>query len=555
MDEVYLMTKNESDVPLVTKTEDGLLSLTSEGKEALRPIVTDVDSQVYAFYSSLDTEKVAAAMARLSRNPNDLRTILASEFITNEDGSDSLLRRVVTDFGDDSVMQLDNLQLVFEGVSNLASKVIERGRLAAYLEQSTRYLRFDRRDEYGKYRYVTPDGLDDKTSELYVQHIDAIFDIYSDLYQKVRHHIETTSSVPEQERDAAWRTACHAQACDSIRGLLPAATKTTVGVSGSTQAIYNMILHMESESMPEYRRLGSMALEASRMVKPVFFERIDMPDRGGLISDNKLLTRSATRQLAHEFIEAHANIEQKTGANVSLIAIEGSENDLIAKILTDSSSYPLESMQELVLSLSDDEKQTILDAYVGDRFNRRVKPGRAFEMPHYTFEIQCDFGAFRDIQRHRMVDALEWQQLQPHLGHDRPKIIDTIGETDAYEKAFELSQQTYQLMIDNGYEEEAQYATLFGHIMRFNFKINARSLFHSAELRTTPQGHPSYRAIYQQMAEKVGDVHPFIYRYMTHLNKGEDLELARLGAERAKQRRVALLHEVKDNEAHSLENG
>ena len=527
----------ESSRPLVTKSDEGLLSLTDEGREALRPLVTDVDSQVYAFYASNDAEKAAAAMARLSRNPNDLRTIIADEFIGKDGGSEALLRRVVTDFGDDSVMQLDNLQLVFEGVSNLASKEIERGRLAAYLEQSTRYLRFDRRDEQGRYRYVTPEGLDATVETEYTNNLDAIFTIYSDLYQKVRQHIETTSSVPEAERDGAWRTACHAQACDSIRGLLPAATKTTVGVSGSTQAMYNMLLHFEATTMPEYRRLGSMALTAARMVKPVFFERVDIPDRGGLISDNKAVTKLQSRSLISSILEKQKGLEQRTGTYVELVSANGSEDELITKILVDTSSYPITTIDTVVTTLSDDEKKQILDTYVGERFNRRVKPGRAFELPHYTFEVQCDFGAFRDIQRHRMVDGFEWQPLQPYLGHERPKIIDDIGESDAYEKAFTLSELTYELLKENGYNEEAQYATLFGHMIRFNFTINARSLIHSAELRTTPQGHPSYRAIYKEMAEKVHEIHPFIYRYMTHLNKDEDPELARLGAERAKQRR------------------
>lgn len=534
------MSERIPNAPLVEKTSDNLLKLTDSGREAIEPLVTSVDDQVYTFTDEASTTMVSAAMARLSRNPNDLRTIMADEFLgmSKDEKDEALLRRVVTQFGDDSVMQLDNLQVVFEGVSNIATKAIERGRYAAYLEQSTRYLRFDRKDEDGNYRYHLPEEFDADTKADYKEKLDEVFDIYSELYVQVKAHIEKTSTVPQSERDAAWRNACHAQACDSIRGLLPAATKSTVGMAGSTQSFYNLIMHLESEPLPELKKLGKGVLEAVRMVSPVFFERVDMPDRGGLISANKEFTRQNSRTLASELIEQHGGVEQETGTYVKLLGVDGTEDELFARILTDSSDYSYDVLYDLVQSLSDEDKRRVLEAYVGERYNRRVKPGRAFEYPHYSFEIQSDFGAFRDIQRHRAVDGIDWQKLQPYLGHGRPEVIDAAGLADNYERAFKASEEAYELLKERGYEEQAQYAVLFGHNMRYSFKINARSFFHSAELRTTPQGHPSYRKVYQQMAEQVAEVHPNIMEMMKFLSQEEDQELARLGAERAQARRA-----------------
>ena len=531
------MSENEIQTPLVFKTEEGLSELTDAGREAIAPFVTDTDAQVYGFTSEADSLMVAASMARLSRNSNGARVILASEFIGKEDKDNALLKRVVTEFGDDSVMQLYPVQLVFEDVSNIATKAIERGRLAAYLEQSSRYLRFDQKDSEGNYRYLVPEELDAVTKDEYRANMDEIFDIYSNLYVQIRTHIEEASA--ETVHDAAWRNACHAQACDSIRGLLPSATKATVGFEGSAQALYNMILKLESENLPELRKLGRAALSAVRQIAPVFFERADVPERGQLISDNRRETRNGSRELTSKLIEQHGeNVEQEQGTYVKLISTDGDENQLIAKILSDSSQLSYAQIEPIVAGLSDAEKQEVIDIYVGDRYNRRVKPGRAFEYPHYEFEIQCDYGAFRDIQRGRMVDGFEWQQLQPYLGHGRPAIIDQAGLADTYEKAFEISQNTYELLKERGYEDQAQYATLFGHNMRFTHKINARSLVHSAELRTTPQGHPSYRKVFQDMVSQIEEVHPHITRVMRFMNQGEDLELARLGAERAKQQRA-----------------
>lgn len=527
----------EQKVELVKKGENGRFFLSEAGREALEGWVTDIDGEVYSFFPEADDLMVSAAMARLSRNPNDLRTIMANEFMGQGDKKAELLTRVVTEYGDDSVMQLYGMQLVFEGISNIATKEVEWGRLAAYLEQSTRYLRFDVKDESGHYSYYTPEEFDAKTAKQYEAYMDQIFDIYSELYAKMYVHIQSTSAVPESERDAAWERACHAKACDSIRALLPSATKATVGMVGSAQAMHNMIIHMDAHPLPEMNRLGEKALSAVRAVAPVFFERTDRPDRGKLISNHQAETAKNVRDLVAELLKSH-EAEPKTGISVELLSADGDEDALIVKIISDASDQPFEVIQPLVKAMSDAEKQEMIETYVGDRYNRRAKAGRAFEYPHYSFEIQCDYGAFRDIQRHRMVDGMEWQTLQTELGHVRPSIIDEAGFTDLYEKAFSLSKEAHDTLVTEGYSLQAQYATLFGHIMRFSMKINARALMQSAELRTSQQGHASYRDIYQRMHAAVKKVHPNIAAAMKFVSMEEDEELARLGAERYQQQKA-----------------
>lgn len=529
-----------TNLELVDKGPDGLLTLNKQGQEALRQWVTDIDDNVYAFTPEADAQAVSAAMARLSRNPNDLRAILAAEFMGEQGKDQALLRRVVNQFGDDSVMQLYPLQVVFEGISNLATKEVEWGRLAAYLEQSTRYLRFDHKDKDGKYAYFTPDELDPETSGLYEEAIDDIFAIYSELYLYFYEYIMQTSDTAKSERDAPWRRACHAGACDGVRSLLPAATKATVGVVGSSQALNNMIFHLRSHELPEMHKLGQKALTAVRGVAPVFFERTDMPERGDLISNHRKLTRDDSVSLASELLD-HLEYEKPQGPYVKLLGTHESEDMLVAKILADSSQHPFDVISDFVSTLSEEEKQRVISTYVGERYNRRAKPGRAFELPHYTFEVQCDYGAFRDIQRHRMVDGLDWQPLNTELGHVIPKILDEIPDkktiTELYEKAFQISAYLYTTLQSRGYEQQAQYATLFGNIMRFSFTVNARSLVHTTELRTTPQGHPAYRKVYQDIHELVAGVHPNIAAAMRFVNQDEDERLARLGAEKYSQQK------------------
>ena len=76
--------------------------------------------------------------------------------------------------------------------------------------------------------------------------------------------------------------------------------------------------------------------------------------------------------------------------------------------------------------MSPDERAAVLRAYIGDRANRRHKPGRAFERTRYRFDILTDYGAFRDLQRHRLL-TLEWQPLSPAHGYAQPAAIEEAG--------------------------------------------------------------------------------------------------------------------------------
>lgn len=533
---------------LVRKAESGLLYLTDEGREVIAPQVTSIDGNVYAMTENADPVTTAAAMARLSRNSNDLRTIIASEF-TGNDNDEAVLQRVVAQYGDDSVKQLLPMSLVFEGISNIATKEVEWGRIAAYLEQSTRYLRFDKKDEQGSYGYFTPEDIGDN-ADVYQAAMDEIFDTYSELYESMLEYYRSNSKTPEAERNAAWRQATHAAACDAIRGVLPASTKATVGVVGSAQAIENMILHLESSRLQEMKDLGAKALAAVRMVAPVFFERTDNPAQGGLISEHAYQTAEASARLADMLLSDVSELEI-AGPRVEMVGVHTTEDELIEKILFDSSNKPFSLIRQAVAAMSDEDKKTVIATYVGERYNRRAKPGRAFELPHYTFEVQCDYGAFRDIQRHRMVDALEWQPLNSSLGHEIPQAVVDAGQSEKYEHAFAVSGQLYDQLVDSGYADQAQYATLFGHVMRFTATFNARSMTHTAELRTTPQGHPNYRRVFQQMHDQIAAVHPNIAAAMKFVSQAEDEELARLGAER--NRAVKLARLGGDYEQHMIE--
>lgn len=526
--------------PFVIKTEGGW-SVTDAGQQYLDQAVTDSDGDVYAFSDKLGALTIAAAMARLSRRGDDMRVTLLDEFAPHEGKDEKLLQRVITAYGDDSVQQLVGQHVVVEGASNLLTKQLEWGRLAAYLEQSTRYIYFDQKDDNGKYKYYTPDHLSDNTKQLYEQSMNRIFDAYSTMVHKLTEHITKTSQTPKEEQDGAWRSAVRAQACDAIRPVLPVATKSTVGIYASGQALESLIMRLRASDSKEAVTTGDKILNEARKIIPTFLERADKPERGGAQTAYIANTRKAVGELATKHLPDYY------GDSAEAVRLHNfwprNEIDLVPHMLYEHSNLSLQQITDEVNNWSIGQKHEVFAAYMGERLNRRHRPGRALEQAHYTWDLVCDYGIFRDLQRHRMVDDLQWQPLTPRYGYDIPEIVEEADLSELFEGCFDLSAELYSMLQTAGYGYEAQYATLLGHRMRWKVTYNAREAFHFHELRTSPQGHPGYRKLVQQMHDKLAEVHPMLAENMKFVNQGEDESLTRLAAERHTQFKLAKLEQ------------
>lgn len=529
--------------PYVRKTASGY-EITAKGHRFLEETVTDPVGDVYSFHEKASPLMVAASMARLSRRGDDMRVTYLDEFAAagDEDAS-GLIHRVVTAFGDDSVQQLVGLHIVVENASNLLTKKLEWGRFAAYLEQSTRYIYFDEKDASGKYKYFTPVNMPIDIMKEYNAAHDDIFDLYSDMVHKMTDYVRRINPEPEKKSEKiAWRGATKAQACDAVRPVLPVSTRSTVGIFGSAQAIESLIMHLLADELDESRQTGKKILREVRKVMPAFFERADKPDRGGATTAYMAAKRESM---------AKTRADLKVSSDYSfepVILVDywpKNELDVVPHLLFEESDMPTAQLQEAMGETRYPTKQAILSDYFGKRLNRRHRPGRAMEIPHYMWEIVGDYGTFRDLQRHRVVDAFEWQKLTTSYGYEVPQLIEDAGLTDEFQRCFKKSEELVNLMIRAGYEDESQYATLFGHRMRYRFLLNARAAFHFIELRTSPQGHPGYRKIVNKMHEQLSEVHPTIGQAMIFANKDEDPELTRMAAELAAQYKLEKLDSAK----------
>jgi thymidylate synthase ThyX len=504
---------------------------TAEERARLAPHFTDLDGPVFALVNLPETVK-GALFARYSRYPGTLRRLFLDEFADDVaagawdargEGARAaqLYERIFLGYGDDSVAQLGGAHVACEWVSNVLTKVLQRPRLGAYLEQSTRYIAYDAPMPGGGYRYHRDPALGPE----YEAAMDDLFATYSAALPVVSAWVDGSF---EGDSSPARSRAVKAKALDLLRGLLPAASLSHMGIYASGQTYEQLILHLLAHPLPEARRYGDGILEAVKAVMPSFVARVERPDRGGeWISYLRERDAGASRWTQRLGLDRS---DEADGPSVRLLHVDGDEESLLAALLFEAAGCSEEAARVRISALGGDERAALLEDLAGGRANRRHRPGRGYEALRYRFEIVSDYGAFRDLQRHRML-TVQWQALTPHLGAGVPDEVDAAGAGDDYRRALEVSRGEWQRLADVGHEREAVYALCLGYRIRYVLDLNAREAMQLIELRSGREGHPSYRAVAHEMHRLIADVHPAVAATMTHVDAETEPRLERILSE------------------------
>lgn len=524
--------------------------------DVLRRYFTNLDQPVFALVNLPEVVK-GALFARYSRSPLSLRRLFLQEFVGDLDiegdqtidatiglrRAEELYDRVFFEYGDDSVAQLGGVHLACEQASNVLTKVLEWGRLMAYLEQSTRYIAYDQRLG-GRFRYYRdPEILSSALGTRYVADMDRIFDAYSDLVPQMQEFFRTVSPKDEADSDFAYRLAIKARALDSIRGMLPAASLSNVGIYGTGQAYEALLLRMRAHPLPEARSYADLMLSELRKVVPSFLKRVDLPDRGvrtsAYLADTRDSMEAVTDQLFGDETGGVADDDV-----VDLVDFDpDGEVKVVAAMLYPHTSLSERTIEARVRQMSVEDRLGVINAYVGHRENRRHRPGRAFERTDYRFDVLSDYGAFRDLQRHRML-TIDWQPLSPRHGFVMPEAVTAAGVDDQFRGAMERSASLHAALLEE-HPDQASYAVALAYRVRYSMQFNAREAMHMLELRTTPQGHEAYRRVCQRMHDQIGEKagHHALAAAMRFVDHSPEPTLGRLDAERrAEERRRSRDH-------------
>jgi thymidylate synthase ThyX len=523
---------------------------TPQERAILERHFTNLEGPVFALINLPEVVK-GALFARYSRTTKSLRRLFLDEFakeVRDTEGGGStavpsgstgsvgteraekLYDNVFFEYGDDSVAQLGGVHLACEQSSQLLAKAIEWGRLAAYLEQSTRYMRYDDKPG-GRWRLTVPPEIEGThAGSDYEDFATRTFEAYGRMFEPMQEHFRRRFPKQEGDSDFVYRSTILAKTCDTLRVLLPAGTRSNLGVYADGQAFEMMLVRLRAHPLAEMREYADLILTELRKVIPSFLRRVDLPDRGVAWSDYQRRTREDVFDVGVKYTDG-----MDPGARdiVTLTDYDPlGEEKVVAAALYAATDLPDDRLQSLAHSMSQEERGNVLGAYVGERGNRRHKPGRAFERTSYRFDVLCDYGAFRDLQRHRPL-TLEWQTLTPEHGYETPPQIDEAGLADEWHAVMRDSAQTWSTVADAAGRDVAQYAVAMAYRIRFVVQMTAREAMHLIELRSSPQGHPTYRRVAHTMHRLIRDQagHRAIAEAMSWIDHGE-VDLERLEAER-----------------------
>ena len=521
--------------------------------EFARPYFLSPQSNVTAIDGRKLSGLVGAMLARQSRAPGTVIDVLVKEFLVTEEDEakelgvkigglregklEQLIERILIQYGDDSVQELECATVLFNSVSNLAAKAIEDRRLGAYIEQSSRYVLYTERDPVtgNWFYYREPKIMESAHGAKYVDLMDRCFALYADLADKLQDHYMKLKPIAEteyaikpndptkyrldqlddekqkKEFKRTYTFDIRTRACDTARIMLPSATLTNLAMVANGRTFEHLLKRLYSSGRSEFIDIAKRMHETLNKVVPKYVKRAS-PDGEKFWMATDAAIIEDIRSIAPEWMKPVADDEEvRVHAIPRLLSTEpASLHHLLAGVYFPYVNCAYDDLVKKLATLSSEKIQELLKHAVGDRQGRRDRSPRGFEHGYdVNTEIVTNFGVFRDLHRHRMC-TLQWQRPNPHLGFIIPEDVIEIGMSAPCE-ALEAEVRAFydELAIEFG-APMAEYVVLFGHKVRFWFGMNFREAQHFLEIRTVPQGHPNYRRVCQKITEQLFEQAPWL---------------------------------------------
>ncbi|MEW6722300.1 MAG: FAD-dependent thymidylate synthase [Candidatus Micrarchaeota archaeon] len=537
---------------------------TERERQLLAPYFSNLDKPVFALVNLPEVVK-GALFSRYSRSAKSLRRVLLDEFMLSDESglrdvlmkgrapddagqgrlnesleinkkkAEEFYERVLVGYGDDSVAELAGAHIALEQISILATKTVEDARIGlSPLEKSTRYVYFDDKHD-GRWKYLREETLmASEFAELYERTCDLCFQTYADLIPKISAFVMEKAPKDDATTDRAYKSTVRAKTCDILRGLLPASTLTNMGFFGDGRAYEYLLTKMYADDLAEIRSLAAMMQGELAHVIPSFVRRAN-DKYGSSMQGYFRRVRSGTETLASRYGGASG------GEGVELVAYDReAEREIVAAALYPHLLKPMAEVLAIADRMGPQEREAVVRACIGERENRRHKPGRAFEHCRYTFDICANYGAYRDLHRHRVLTQ-QRQELTPYLGFKMPPEILQSGYEKEFRDVMEAAKAAYG-DISKKHRKEAQYVVPLAYNIRWYMTLNLREAYHMLELRSGMQGHPDYRHVAQEMFRKIEGVHPALASGMKFMDMKE-YALERLEAEKKIDRKMAEISE------------
>lgn len=453
-------------------------------------------------------EQLAVAIAKCSRtstpfdqNIDEVSLEKAAEFH----------EKWVVGYGHGSVAEHAVASIAFQNIPQPIVKILEDSRLASFTEKSSRYQVFTRD------RVEIPKTLKDSTFGGQIEELfDNLYNLYDECYALLTPMMQERSPKGPDMADGAWNAVIKAMVCDRARYLLPAASLAHMGMTANARIWESTIRKLLSSQDPIARQVGEEVKSVLRgfanidrdqaLIHFPFPTLLKYADASKYISD--LPVKMA--DLAKNLVTEKQTSEVMQG--VSCVYDDNQSELHIATALL-SRYAKISAVQALELVKNNPEiRSKVISAALEDRGPHEAPP-REFEHAWFAHEIVMDYGAWRDIQRHRLCTQTN-QPLGTDLGFEMPDEIAEIGKAKEFEQVMGQAKELNRAILEAGLEAEAEYVVPMAYKRRLLVAWNLRELFHFIELRSGKKGHPSYRRIAQEIWRGLNQAHPLIASFI-----------------------------------------
>ncbi len=497
-------------------------TFTEEQKKILSQFVTNNNSDVYCI-KNLPQEVVAVLFAFYSRSEKTFRENLlqimeqgdldlsnvndlyadGEEYSAAKEKAAKFHKKWVLNFGHSSIAEHANIKYALQNISNVFTKIIEDNRLGSFTEKSSRYVIFDK-DHFYKPKNI----MESEFKEEYLNLMHLLFDTYENLQVPMMQFIRERMPREETVSERAYEASVKAKACDIIRYILPASTLTSLGMAINARCAAHAIRKLLSSPLEESQVIGKKMLEEGKKICPTL---LLFADQNPYISE----TNEKMFEIAKEKIGDNSITLEKP---VKIVNYDtDTEDKLVAAMLYPYCSQSYTDILEKVRKMSPEEKENIVDEYL-KRMGPHDYPLRGLEHIYFTTELIMDLGAFRDVQRHRIVTQTVQLNTCDH-GYETPPDMIAAGFKEDYDLAMIKAKELYN-KVKKKFPQEAQYIVPYAYRKQMIFTWNLRELEHFIRLRSSEHGHESYRKLAQQTHEEIEKIFPLLAKYL-RVNKNE----------------------------------
>lgn len=474
-------------------------------------------------------EQVAVAIAKCSRSDSSFDQNIVDVSL---EAAAKFHDKWVVGYGHGSVAEHAIASVAFERISQIIIKILEDSRLASFTEKSSRYIVFSRE------RVILPPSLmQGVLAPTVTNFLDQLYALYDTIQELVRPLMYERFPKTDDMTDGAYAAVTKARVCDVARYCLPAAAAGNLGMTANARVWGLVISKLASSPHEEAQQLAKELLShlrarAEETPDEAIKNRI-FPTLLKYAGYNPYMAALPKRMetLAKELLEERTDAASRQSTTNRPVTITKddhiAEARIAAALLAKASRIP---MATILAKIKNDPEiiERVIQEAVADRGGHDQLP-REFEHAVFQHEIVMDYGAWRDVQRHRMCTQLN-QELGVDLGYVIPQEVKDVGLETAYERLMDEAASLYRQLSDTGYQKEAEYIVPMAFRRRLIVTWNMRELDHFITLRSGKKGHPSYRLIAQQVWQTLQATHPSLAKLIRVDLDGNEAGLSTLGA-------------------------